>query len=191
MEAAPWWGALHERLVRSVKECLRAALQREKKTEAELELALIEAEAIINARPLADVSDDPWDPLPVTPAQLLYGYDNGFDPYPKDIERLTLRGVKEKWRQRLHLQEKLLRRFTKDYLQGLLPRKKWHKDFDGPREGELVFVEEPVKRLQWPMARVQEIHKGRDGQIRSVTLKTPLGVMRRPVQRLVPLEIFD
>ena len=63
------------------------------------------------------------------------------------------------------------------------------EDPDTPREirnGDLVLVsEDRVARGQWSPARVEDTHTGRDGLVRSVTLRTSSGSLtRRPVQRL-------
>jgi hypothetical protein len=38
---------------------------------------------------------------------------------------------------------------------------------------------------------VEELIPGRDGEVRLVKLRTALGVLLRPIQRVYPLEIYD
>lgn len=49
------------------------------------------------------------------------------------------------------------------------------------------------KRLNWPVARVVAIHPGKDGEIRTATIKVKLNEttaeLLRPVKTLIPLEI--
>ena len=188
---APWRGGLYERLLRSAKECLRAALFRQRLTLDQIQTYVVECEGILNGRPLAAVSDDPSDPLPVTPGMLLQGYDRGTEPHPEDVVALDNASVRTRWRKRLHFQTVMLRHFVRTYLQAIRPRPKWHQAKDALKVGSLVFVQEPMKRLMWPLAKVVELHPGRDGHVRTVTLRTQLGIKKRPVQRLVPLEISD
>ena len=55
--------------------------------------------------------------------------------------------------------------------------------------GDIVLIsEDNVKRGNWPLAIVEEVHKGKDGLIRTSTLRTKLGKRRRPVQKLYLLE---
>ena len=72
-ERAPWWGALHERMVGTVKQTLKVTLNG-RYGEDEIRTFVVEAEAIVNSRPLARVTSNASEPLPVTPSELLLGY---------------------------------------------------------------------------------------------------------------------
>ena len=178
-------------MVRAVKEALRAAIFREKLTKDQINTALVEAEAIINSRPMAMVTEDSSDPLPVSPGMLLTGYDNAMDPFPGDLATLDAAGVQLRWRRRLHLRTVLSRKFVNNYIMGLRQRKKWHQQQPELQPGQLVLLDEPTKRLQWPLGRVVQVHPGRDGVVRSATIRLKTGIKKRPIQRLVPLEISD
>ena len=58
MERAPWWGGFWERLIRSIKRCLKKCIGRANLTFEQLRTMLVEIEAVINARPLTYVCDD-------------------------------------------------------------------------------------------------------------------------------------
>jgi len=49
---APWWGRLFERMVKSIKRCLKKQLGNARLAYAELLTVLIEVEAVLNSRPL-------------------------------------------------------------------------------------------------------------------------------------------
>ena len=191
LPSSSWRGGIFERLVRSVKETLRTSLFREKLSQDEVHTALLETEMIVNHRPLCQVSDDPSDPLPVTPAMLLQGYHSTEEPQPGALVELKPEGLVRKWKKRLRLQSVLHERFIKDYISSLRPRHKWHQVTDKLKVGTLVFVDEPCKRLMWPLAKVEALHKGKDNVIRSVTLRDKHGIKKRAVQKLVPLEFSD
>ncbi|GFW97519.1 DUF5641 domain-containing protein [Trichonephila clavipes] len=59
-----------------------------------------------------------------------------------------------------------------------------------PELGEMVLIgNDNKKRLSWPIAKIIELIPGRDGEIRTVRLKTQHGNVIRPVQRIFPLEV--
>lgn len=43
--------------------------------------------------------------------------------------------------------------------------------------------------MDWPLARIVDVIPGRDGKSRVFLLKTKNGVLKRPIQRIYPLEI--
>ena len=64
------------------------------------------------------------------------------------------------------------------------------KNWRDVKVGDVVLIEnEGKRRISWPMARIIEVHPGRDGHIRVVRLKTSSGELIRPIQRIFPLEI--
>ena len=69
-------------------------------------------------------------------------------------------------------------------------RSKWQEGNPSIREGDIVLVsDDNVSRTKWPMARVEKVHPGKDGLVRTATVKAQKGVFNRPVQRLHRLEI--
>ena len=60
---APWWGGFFERLVRSVKRCLKKVMRISKVNYEEFETLLVEVEGILNSRPLTYVSEEFLHPL--------------------------------------------------------------------------------------------------------------------------------
>jgi len=58
MERAPWWGGFWERLVQSVKRCLKKSIGRANLSFDELHTVIVEVESIINARPITYLYDD-------------------------------------------------------------------------------------------------------------------------------------
>ena len=55
---APWFGAIYERLIKTVKRCLKKTLKNSKVTVNELNTLLAEIECLINNRPLTYQSSD-------------------------------------------------------------------------------------------------------------------------------------
>ena len=70
---APWWGGVFERLVRSVKRCLKKMLGLARLTYDELFTALVEVEMVLNSQPLTVVSAEDLEE-PLTPSHLIVGH---------------------------------------------------------------------------------------------------------------------
>ncbi|GFQ80305.1 DUF5641 domain-containing protein [Trichonephila clavata] len=53
----------------------------------------------------------------------------------------------------------------------------------------VLIGDDNKKRLSWPIAKIIELIPGRDGEIRTVRLKTHYGTVIYPVQRIFRLEV--
>ena len=67
LERALWWGGIFERMIRSVKRCLKKTIGRAKLTLDEFTTATIEVD---NCRPLSYVSTEDTDE-PLTPSHII------------------------------------------------------------------------------------------------------------------------
>ncbi|GFR30533.1 DUF5641 domain-containing protein [Trichonephila clavata] len=78
---------------------------------------------------------------------------------------------------RIKLLSNLRQRFRKEYL-GELIQKQNDNRVREPRVGEMVLIgDDNKKRLSWPIAKIIELIPGRDGEIRTVRLKTQHGTV--------------
>ena len=81
------------------------------------------------------------------------------------------------------------RRWTKEYVPQLIKRQKWHKQHRNLRVGDVVLVADlRYPRGQWPLAVVTRVKEGRDGLIRTATVRTAKSTLTRPVTQLCLLE---
>ncbi|UYV61845.1 CYP3A4 [Cordylochernes scorpioides] len=86
------------------------------------------------------------------------------------------------------LREALRSRFRSEYLGQLV--QKANERTPKLSVGDVVIVKvEDKRRLHWPMARIVELFPGRDGHSRVAKVRTKLGTLIRPVQKLYPLEV--
>ena len=205
LPASPWWGGFYERLVRTVKSCLKKTLGRAYTTFEELQTILCDVEIAINNRPLAYLSEDDLDE-PLTPFHLIYGHG-----YAKG--RLNGRTVNvvpgcdvEKCKDRfLHLR-KILRdcwvRFSKEYLNELRQMNIYRKQSTGNSRdlvvGDVVLIKEdkPAPRTQWRICKVIKLVTGQDGLVRGSKLKVlakggKQTIIHRPVQKLIAFEFAE
>ncbi|UYV67961.1 hypothetical protein LAZ67_5002637 [Cordylochernes scorpioides] len=80
-------------------------------------------------------------------------------------------------------------RFRKEYLGLLVQKGKEGSEFT-LRIGKIVLIgNEDQKRIDWPMAKIEELIPSRDGKIRVARVKTKRGMLMRPVQKIYPLEV--
>jgi hypothetical protein len=68
VEKSLWWGYFYERMVQSVKRCLKKVLRNARLTYEELLTLLIRVEGVLNSRPLTYVYPDEDEPS--TPSHL-------------------------------------------------------------------------------------------------------------------------
>ena len=188
---APWHGGWWERMVRSTKGALRKSVGNSTLTKEELAAVLTEVEQVLNSRPLTRLSEDPAVDGPLTPGHFLHAHEGGVqhDEAGGDINSSSLRLLHTA---RLASLEKFWKRFQNEYLTSLPAVVREHRASPNLRVGDLVFVrgEKFTPRLQWPLARVEEVHPGRDGNVRKVTVRTATSKLCRAVQKLHRLE-FD
>ena len=204
LEKAPWWGGFFERMVQSVKRCLKKSIGSAKLTYDELSTALTEVEAIVNSRPISYLSSEDLEE-PLTPSHLLTGHrilsltdgmgattdvtDEDFvlssEDFNAKAQRLT-RALQDYWI-----------RWREEYLLQL--RERYHAaDNTGipraPILGEVVLVhDENHPRTLWKLGRVTSVITGDDGQIRGAVLEVTTNgrpsTLRRPISCLYPLEV--
>ncbi|XP_035218848.1 uncharacterized protein LOC118192066 [Stegodyphus dumicola] len=181
---AAWWGGWWERLIRIVKNLLVRVLGKSSVTYEELLTVLCDAEATVNNRPLTYISNDADELRPLTPSNFLQDVK---EIGTADLDHLDRNKLVKRERYCQELREQFRRRFRKEYLGQLVQKATSDKIF---KVGEVVLVgSENQKRLNWPLAVIEELYPGRDGHVRVVKVKTPLGHLVRPVQKIYPLEV--
>lgn len=189
--AAPHFGGVWEREIRSVKAAFNSTLGSETVTEEVLMTVLTEIEAILNSKPLGYVSANLADPDPVTPNCLLLGRPDGSLPpvvYPES-ELLS----KRRWRHSQVLAERFWSTFVKHYLLGLQTRGKWQNPSPDVQVGMVVLLIDPqLPRSLWQMGKVTKVFPGTDGRVRTAEVQVKDRVYTRPITRLIVLpEIQD
>ena len=184
---AAHWGAFWERMVKSVKIPLKKVLGNALCTEPELYTVLCQIERIINSRPLTAITDESGI-IPLTPAMILIG--RNYDSYPKAPPP---RGdeIVQRWRYRQELESSFWNRWQKEYLPLLQQRSKWQKKQQELKNDDVVLLVNQDKRQKWPLGLVKEVHKGRDGLVRSATIKSDNKLIRRAINQMVKLELDE
>ncbi|XP_062714917.1 uncharacterized protein LOC134291324 [Aedes albopictus] len=187
--AAPHMGGAWERLVRSVKVAIESIANVPRKPDDEiLETIFLEAEALINSRPLTYIPLESADQEAITPNHFLLGSSNGdkFLPYETVDSPMALRNS---WRLAQSITQVFWARWVKEYLPVITRRSKWFKETRDIAVGDLVLVVAGMARDQWIRGRVEEVIPGRDGRVRQAVVRTATGSIRRPAVKLAVLDV--
>ncbi|XP_064482756.1 uncharacterized protein LOC135395521 [Ornithodoros turicata] len=174
-----------------MKSSLRLTLGHSRKTIEELATILHEVEAAVNSGPLTSVSTDPQEVLPLTPSHFLVGSRIARLPLLENVQQdstpFTLRRRSERRQQAI---EVFWKRWKKEYLLQLRSAHQLGGSPSALKPGDLVIVEDDrLPPLLWKTAIVVATHPGRDGIVRSFTIRLAnRREMSRPAQRLYLLE---
>ncbi|XP_055623250.1 uncharacterized protein LOC129766687 [Toxorhynchites rutilus septentrionalis] len=182
---APNFGGLWEAAVRSVKTSLKKQIGIQQLNYENFSTLLAQITAALNSRPLTPLSDDPSDMEAPTPAHFLTGTAMNTLPEPDYTHSSTSR--LSHYQQRQQLFQQFWNRWTTEYLHNLQVINKQHQGRNINTGNIVVLIEDNQPPLQWPLARITELHPGSDGVVRVVTVKTRNGTYRRPVNKICPL----
>ena len=164
-------GGVWEHLIRSRKKALNVVLQNQVLTDEVLLTAFAEVEWVVNSRPLTEVSSNVDDPEALTPNRFLIGRGSLNLP-PSIVDDKELSSCKC-WRQAQVVANHTWSRWLREYLPGLITRKKWTQPTVNVKVGELVLVvDRAVSRGSWPLGSIVKVFPGLDSIVRSADVKT-------------------
>lgn len=183
---APHMGGKWEAAVKSLKYHLQRTISDTLLTYEDFSTFLIQVEAVLNSRPLSALSEDPDDLTALTPGHFIRGAAINTVPEP-DLTAVSGSRLSQLQRVQERLQH-FWDRWTSECLQSHLSISKWNTSHKDISVGSLVLIsDERYPPTKWPLARVLELHPGRDGLTRVVTLKTTTSTLKRPISKLVLL----
>ena len=184
--AASHMGGVWERLIRSVRSVLQKVLKEQVVSDEQLLTIMVEAEKVLNDRPLWSPSEDP-EAQPLSPSSLLLMRSNSAMPMGLFSKEDSY--ARSWWRQANYLVDLFWKRWTREYLPLLQARSKWHKPRDNLQLNDVVLVvDENASRGQWPLGRVMEVYPDKRGVVRFVDVRMGKSVKRRPIHKLCLLE---
>ena len=186
---APHFNGLHEVLIKAAKRSMVHVLNNADITDEELMTAMVGAEGLMNSRPITYQSSNVDDPEPLTPNHFLFNQVGcQFAPESVDAEPYNSR---VRWRHVQEIVHQFWRRWLREWLPSLSPRRKWGKERHDLQVGELVLVlSTDIPRGKWPMGRIVQVFPaaGPDGHVRTADVRLKGSVLRRPIVKLCPLE---
>lgn len=185
--SASHMGGVWERLIRSIRKILKALLGQQLVNDEMLRTVMAEVQGILNSRPLTPISSDPKDLEPLTPNHLLLLREN--PNLPPGFFTKEDSYSKRRWRQVQYMSDLFWKRWLSEYLPTLQQRQKWYRPRRCFAVNDLVLVvDEGVHRGKWPLARIIEVHRGKDGYVRSAKIRTSTSTLVRPITKLCFLE---
>lgn len=188
---APHFGGSWERLVRTVKEPMRAALGNRTVNEEVLRTVLAEVNGLVNGRPLTELGTDQDDPRPLTPNHFIMLRENRNTP-PDVLETCVTTLDRRRWKASQQLVDLVWRRFLKEYLPQLMKRPKWMSVHRNLQVGDTVLIADRLApRGLWLTGQVVEVFPGVDQTVRSVEVAVGNKRYRRPIHHLVILKTVE
>ena len=190
-ERSPHFGGLWEAAVKSAKTHLRRVVGDVKLTFEELSTVLAQIEACLNSRPLVPANIPDEDSIEViTPGHFLIG--RPLCALPDSSFSYRSISLLKRWDLCQSLIRHFWQRWSTEYLASLNKFNKWHHPTRNIQSGDVVILhEDNIMPTKWPLARVVQVHGGKDGLVRVVTVKTAKGTYKRPVTKLALLLPMD
>ena len=178
-------GGVWERLIRSVRRILTAVCTEQVLDDEGLSSVIVEAERIMNNRPIAPLVHDDPEAAALTPNHLLLLRDN----QGLKLKETLLERYKARWKQANYLASVFWKRWSREYLSTMQARQKWMFRGRNLREGDVVLViTESLARGNWPIGIVCKCFQDEDGLVRTVEVRTRNGLIKRDVRQLSFLE---
>lgn len=186
--ASPHMGGSWERLIQSVKQVLTQIMPQRNPSDELLRAMLLEAESVINSRPLTFVPLEAHEDEALTPNHFLLGSSSGQKP-PGEFSNTDLISRKS-WRKSQHLANTFWQKWVKSYLPTLTRRTKWFANTKAIEIGDIaLIVDEKLPRNSWPKGKIIATQPGRDGAVRKVTIQTKSGIYERPAVKIAVLDV--
>jgi hypothetical protein len=142
----------------------------------------VEVTALLNGRPLTNVSTDPTDANPLTPNHFLH---QPHQYVPPDDHSTFEDNARRCWRYAQFIVKQYWKRWMREYVPTLIERKKWFMPNRNAEVGDRVLViDENTRRGEWPVGTVVKVYPDGEGIVRHVTVKTESNEYKRPVTKL-------
>ena len=194
IESAPWYGGFWERLVQSVKRCIKKTIAKSKLSYEELQTVLLEIELVLNSRPLCSLFDDDQVEV-ITPNHLLFGrkLDTINENETTEFNSINRDSLTKRSRYLNIVINHFWQRWRSEYLTTL--REQYYRVKKSsptiPHENDVVLVyDEKQPRQNWKIGRITELITSSDNKVRAAKVKLRnKNIIRRPVNRLYPVEV--
>lgn len=144
----------------------------------------------MKARPLAVQTEEATDHVIITPAMLVTGHSLIVVP---PVEPLLLEEpiTNHHLRKIQYWHQHIWRLWQSDYINNLQCHGRWQTKQPNLEVDDIVLIKEDNLAPQhWALAQITEVHPGKDGNVRNVSLKVSSGkIFQRAVQKLCKLPV--
>lgn len=201
--SASHMGGAWEGQIRTVRNVLTSLLHDHGRQldDESLQTLMIEAESIVNSRPLTtDETTCKETPDVLTPNHLLTQKSQVLLPPPGVFQRADLY-LRKRWRRVQHLANEFWQRWRNSFLQSLQSRQKWTARHRNLQVDDVVILKDDNSpRNLWKLARVDQTYPDDDGLVRKVRIAVAddsldnkgrrtraVAFLERPIQKLILL----
>ncbi|XP_055645616.1 uncharacterized protein LOC129782482 [Toxorhynchites rutilus septentrionalis] len=162
---APHMGGAWERMVRSIETAIISAYNDERMNDESLHTLLLEAESLVNSRPLTYLPLDSEEQEALTPNHFLLGSSSGSK---EECSVTTSDSVmlKQSWNKIQGCMDRFWSRWIREYLPVLTKRTKWFGETRNAQVDDLVLVLDDTRKNNWNRGRILEVITGKDGTVR-------------------------
>ncbi|XP_058454572.1 uncharacterized protein LOC131432357 [Malaya genurostris] len=189
--AAPHMGGVWERLVRSIKTAMDSFKTAPRVPDEEtFETIILEAESMVNTRPLTFIPLDSDTQESLTPNHFLLGSSSGVRQPPCDPTS-AVECLRSSWNLAKHILDGFWSRWLREYLPTIARRTKWFENVKQLEQGDLVFIADEGRRNSWIRGRIVQLILNRDGVPRQAIVETEFGLLRRPAVKLAIIDIKE
>lgn len=178
-------GGVWERLIRSVRRVLLSIVTQQTLNDEAMYTLFVEAERIVNSRPLVPLNMDSNDRIALTPNDLLILRSNSTGLLPASLTE----GYNRCWRQVNYLTDLFWKRWIGEYLPLLRCRQRWLNRSRNFEPGDVVLVvSDTFSRSRWPLGIIDSCLASEYGLVRTVVVRTANGLYKRDVRKVCLIE---
>lgn len=190
---APHFGGAWESLVKLAKQAIREMMDKWKENvlpkPESLQAAFIQAEFILNSRPLTDVPINCAEDEAITPFHILTGKGGKYVP---PWMPTTTKDEKEQWKLVQFYQKYFWDRWKAEYIPRLLKRTKWQQKVKPIEVDDIVVLaDQDGLPGSWLKGRIVKVFPGKDGQVRSADIQTQRGILTRRAGKIAVLDVSN
>lgn len=185
---SPHFGGLWESSIKSFKSHFKKVAGTKQFTYEEFNTLIIHIEGILNSRPLTIISNDPSDPMPLTPGHFTTGGPIVAltEPSTVDLPSNTL----SNWENIYCIAQRFWKRFSLEYIHKMQERTKWKTISPNLKCGDIVLViDKNSHSTNWLYGKIEGVKRANDGNVRVVSVRTKNGIIDRAITNVCKLPV--